>query len=115
MVSSLKPMLSKLDTPDFRNLMSVATPQLDWDRAIRLKKIVYMFMGSMIVKETAYAIGMLALQDLLNFIGRLELIIFRSLTLWHAAPALFTILIVGFLEGSWARANQKALVKMHSP
>ncbi len=70
MVSSLKPMLSKLDTPDFRNLMSVTTPQLDWDRAIRLKRIVYMFMGSMIVKETAYAIGMLALQDLLNFIGR---------------------------------------------
>ncbi len=70
MVSSLKPMLSKLDTPDFRNLMSVTTPQLDWDRAVRLKKIVYMFMGSMIVKETAYAIGMLALQDLLNFIGR---------------------------------------------
>jgi hypothetical protein len=70
MVSSLKPMLSKLDTPDFRNLMSVTTPELDWDRAIRLKRIVYMFMGSMIVKETAYAIGMLALQDLLNFIGR---------------------------------------------
>jgi conjugal transfer pilus assembly protein TraD len=70
MVSSLKPMLSKLDTPDFRNLMSVTTPDLDWDRAIRLKRIVYMFMGSMIVKETAYAIGMLALQDLLNFIGR---------------------------------------------
>lgn len=70
MVSSLKPMLSKLDTPDFRNLMSVTTPQLDWDRAVRLKRIVYMFMGSMIVKETAYAIGMLALQDLLNFIGR---------------------------------------------
>lgn len=70
MVSSLKPLLSKLDTPDFRNLMSVTTPQLDWDRAIRLKRIVYMFMGSMIVKETAFAIGMLALQDLLNFIGR---------------------------------------------
>src|SRR6202007_627774 len=63
-------MLSKLDTPDFRNLMSVVQPELDWDRAIRLKRIVYMFMGSMIVKETAYAIGMLALQDLLNFIGR---------------------------------------------
>jgi type IV secretory pathway TraG/TraD family ATPase VirD4 len=70
MVSSLKPMLSKLDTPDFRNLMSITTPDLDWDRVIHLKKIVYMFMGSMIVKETAYAIGMLALQDLLNFIGR---------------------------------------------
>jgi len=70
MVSSLKPLLSKLDTPDFRALMSVRTPQLDWDRAIHNKRIVYMFMGSMIVKETAYAIGMLALQDLLNFIGR---------------------------------------------
>jgi TraM recognition site of TraD and TraG len=70
MVSSLKPMLSKLDTPDFRSLMSVTGPDLDWDRAIRNKRIVYMFMGSMIVKETAYAIGMLALQDLLNFIGR---------------------------------------------
>ena len=45
----------------------------------------------------------------------LELIIFRSFILWHAAPALFAILMVGFLEGSWARANQKALVKMHSP
>ena len=70
MVSSLKPLLSKLDTPDFRSLMSVPSPDLDWDRAIRNKRIVYMFMGSMIVKETAYAIGMLALQDLLNFIGR---------------------------------------------
>src|SRR5579884_3114163 len=70
MVSSLKPMLSKLDGPDFRNLMSVKDPDLDWDTAIRNKQIVYMFMGSMIVKETAYAIGMLALQDLLNFIGR---------------------------------------------
>jgi hypothetical protein len=70
MVSSLKPMLSKLDGPDFRNLMSVKDPELDWDTAIRNKQIVYMFMGSMIVKETAYAIGMLALQDLLNFIGR---------------------------------------------
>ena len=70
MVSSLKPLLSKLDTPDFRSLMSVPNPELDWDCAIRSKRIVYMFMGSMIVKETAYAIGMLALQDLLNFIGR---------------------------------------------
>src|SRR5262249_17795333 len=34
MVSSLNPMLSKLDTPDFRKLMSVRTPELDWDRVI---------------------------------------------------------------------------------
>ena len=45
----------------------------------------------------------------------LELMIFRCLILWHVAPATLIALIVGFLEGSWARANQKALVKMHSP
>ena len=45
----------------------------------------------------------------------LELMIFRCLILWHVAPATLTALIVGFLEGSWARANQKALVKLHSP
>ncbi len=30
-------------------------------------------------------------------------------------PAFLNAVIAGFLEGSWARANQKALVKMHSP
>ncbi|PYU35642.1 MAG: hypothetical protein DMG31_03390 [Acidobacteria bacterium] len=45
----------------------------------------------------------------------LELVIFRSLILWHVAPATLIALIVGFLEGSWIRTNQKSLVKMHSP
>jgi ABC-type multidrug transport system fused ATPase/permease subunit len=45
----------------------------------------------------------------------LELVIFRSLILWHVAPATLIALIVGFLEGSWMRTNQKSLVKMHSP
>jgi hypothetical protein len=45
----------------------------------------------------------------------LELVIFRSLILWHVAPATLIALIVGFLEGSWKRTNQKSLVKMHSP
>jgi hypothetical protein len=45
----------------------------------------------------------------------LELMILRSLLLRHVAPVILIALIAGFLEGSWARANQKALVKMHSP
>lgn len=44
-----------------------------------------------------------------------ELMIFRSLMLWHAVPALLITVIGGFLEGKWARSNQKALVKIHSP
>jgi len=45
----------------------------------------------------------------------LELMILRSLLLRHVAPVIVIALMVGFLEGSWARASQKALVKMHSP
>ena len=45
----------------------------------------------------------------------LELVIFRSLVLWHVTPSFLIAMVAGFLEGRWARANQKALVKMHSP
>ena len=45
----------------------------------------------------------------------LELMILRSLLLRHVAPVIVIALIAGLLEGSWTRANQKALVKMHSP
>jgi hypothetical protein len=45
----------------------------------------------------------------------IELIAFRLLVLWHLTPALLIPVLVGFLEGSWVRANQKTLIKMHSP
>ena len=44
-----------------------------------------------------------------------ELMTFRSLLLWHLIPGLAIPLMIGFLEGTWARANQKGLIKMHSP
>lgn len=44
-----------------------------------------------------------------------EVMIFRSLLLWHLTPAFLMSFVVGSLEGSWARASQKSLVKMHSP
>jgi len=44
-----------------------------------------------------------------------ELMIFRSLMLVHVIPAFLIAVIAGLLEGRWARANQKALVKVHSP
>jgi len=45
----------------------------------------------------------------------LELMIFRSLVLWHVIPAFLIAMIAGLLEGRWARANQKSVVKVHSP
>lgn len=44
-----------------------------------------------------------------------ELMTFRCLVLWHLMPGFVIPLMIGFLEGSWARTNQKTLVKMHSP
>jgi hypothetical protein len=44
-----------------------------------------------------------------------ELMTFRSLVLLHLIPSFAIALMIGFLEGSWARANQKGLIKMHSP
>lgn len=44
-----------------------------------------------------------------------ELMTFRSLLLLHLTPGFLIPLLVGFLEGSWARTNQNTLIKMHSP
>jgi hypothetical protein len=44
-----------------------------------------------------------------------ELMVFRSLLVWHLTPAFAIVLFVGFIEGSWARSNQKTLIKMYSP
>jgi hypothetical protein len=44
-----------------------------------------------------------------------EVMLFRSLLLWHVTPALLIPIVIGFLEGSWARSNQKTLIRMHSP
>jgi hypothetical protein len=44
-----------------------------------------------------------------------ELMTFRSLVLIYLAPALLLPFFIGLLEGWWARANQKTLIKIHSP
>jgi hypothetical protein len=44
-----------------------------------------------------------------------EVMTFRSLLLRHLTPVLLISFIVGLLEGSWTRASQKSLVKVHSP
>jgi len=44
-----------------------------------------------------------------------ELMIFRVLLAWHLLPAVLIACLIGFTEGHWARANQKGLVKIHSP
>lgn len=45
----------------------------------------------------------------------IELVTFRSLVLLYLAPALPLPILIGLLEGWWARANQKTLIRIHSP
>jgi hypothetical protein len=45
----------------------------------------------------------------------IELIVLRSLLVWHFVPALVVAVLMGLLEGRWARSSQRALVKIHSP
>jgi len=44
-----------------------------------------------------------------------ELIVLRLLLVWHFQPTFLIAGLIGFTEGRWARANQKGLVKIHSP
>jgi hypothetical protein len=43
------------------------------------------------------------------------LVLFRLALLRHLLPTLYLPLLIGALEGSWARHNQQAIVKIHSP
>jgi hypothetical protein len=44
-----------------------------------------------------------------------ELVTLRLLLTLHLAPTFIIAALIGFLEGSWARSNQQALVRIHSP
>ncbi|HEX5483791.1 MAG TPA: DUF4400 domain-containing protein [Terriglobia bacterium] len=43
------------------------------------------------------------------------LVLFRLALLRHLLPTLYLPMLIGALEGSWARHNQPAIVKIHSP
>jgi conjugal transfer pilus assembly protein TraD len=69
MVATLSPHLKKLTSGEIGALLSAVPSDLDWERAIEKKKIVYMFFGSLLMPETAETIMQMAIQDLTSFIG----------------------------------------------
>ncbi len=90
--------------------------QQSWSRASDvLPERTMNGMGSMIPAYTERVFLLMPLPVREKFGGKMwnavELMIFRLLLAWHLVPA-FSI---GFAEGQWARANQKGLVKIHSP
>jgi len=69
MITSLKPIMSKLTLGEKGRLLSTLPADIDWERAVSKGKIVYMFLGSLLGEETANAVAQMALQDFTAFIG----------------------------------------------
>lgn len=69
MITSLKPIMSKLTLGEKGRLLSTLPADIDWERAVNKGKIVYMFLGSLLGEETANAVAQMALQDFTAFIG----------------------------------------------
>ena len=69
MIASLSPLLTKLTSGEIGALLSTVPAELDWERAIEKKKVVYMFFSSLTIKETAEAVMQMCIQDLISFMG----------------------------------------------
>jgi hypothetical protein len=76
-------------------------------------------LGTMVPAYTERVFLLMPLQMREKFGGKvwnaIELMILRLLLAWHLVPAFSMVALIGFAEGQWARANQKGLVKIHSP
>lgn len=72
MIASLTPLLSKLSTGEIGTLMSDRSDSgddIDWERAIKNNKVVYMLFGSLLMRDTAKSVVRMALQDFTSFVG----------------------------------------------
>lgn len=72
MINSLKPLLSKLATDKVGDLLSPGLKDenvFSWKDAIDKGKVVYLYLGTLIGKQTAQAVGKMALLDCKAVIG----------------------------------------------
>ena len=88
------PVIASATSPGFRGLSRDASTQTRCPRALRSSRFLGTRIGGLGI---CHRMGNCHAAD------------------WRPHTHSWIALIAGFLEGSWARANQKALVKMHSP
>ena len=72
MTASLTPLLTKLATGEVGDIMSKTSDDgndIDWERVVKNKKVVYMFFGTLLMRDTARAVIRMAIQDLMSFVG----------------------------------------------
>jgi len=71
MTASLTPLLSKLSTGEVGTLLSEpgGSGDIDWERVVKNNKVVYMYFGSLLMRDTSRAVTRMAMQDLISFVG----------------------------------------------
>ena len=71
MTASLEPIFNTLNAGEVGELLNQPNPDISWENAVYKNKIVYFYLASMFKGEAkSGGVGKLALQDLLQFIGR---------------------------------------------
>lgn len=73
MIASLTPLLAKLSGGEIGTLLSDRAADdannIDWERAVKNKKVVYVLFGSLLMRDTAKAVIRMAVQDFTSFVG----------------------------------------------
>lgn len=73
MIASLTPLLAKLSVGEIGTLLSDRaeddTNNIDWERVVKNKKVVYVLFGSLLMRDTAKAVIRMAIQDFTSFVG----------------------------------------------
>ncbi|MBE0427693.1 MAG: conjugative transfer system coupling protein TraD [Nitrospirae bacterium] len=72
MIASLTPVLSQLAIGEVGTLLSEKSQNdqdIDWERAVKNKKVIYMLFGSLLMRNTAKAVIRMTIQDFTSFIG----------------------------------------------
>ncbi|MFN3480529.1 MAG: TraM recognition domain-containing protein, partial [Thermodesulfovibrionales bacterium] len=72
MIASLTPVLNKLAIGEVGTLLSERSAdgtEIDWERAVKNHKVVYMLFGSLSMRDTAKAVIRMVVQDFTSFVG----------------------------------------------
>lgn len=72
MIASLTPTLNKLAIGEVGTLLSERSTdgtEIDWERAVKNHKVVYMLFGSLSMRDTAKAVIRMVVQDFTSFVG----------------------------------------------
>lgn len=70
MITSLEPVMTALATGEIGELLSPERPDINWEEVVKGRRVVYLYLASMVDEFTSSAVGKLVVQDILNYVGQ---------------------------------------------